>query len=165
MFDNVDINGDGTITVKELHNALIRGQPNSKFDIKTVKLLVNKYDTNHDGEISFEEFGSLFNFLNEEYFKFVMADRDGSETIDSEELREFLEQRGYEFDTNFCTFVVETIKINTENDISFDFFCRIMARFDYLTDLYNRDLISTKPTCSLIPLQLYVRDSFFNEFW
>ena len=161
LFNNVDINGDGKITLTELHVALIRGQPNSKFDIKTVKLLVNKHDTNHDGEINFEEFVNLFNFLNEEYCNFLMADTDESQTIDAKELENILITQGYEISEDFFKFIVKTVKLHTDNEISFDLLCRIVARFNFLIDLFDKELYEY----SSLKLESYLRDSFFNEFW
>ena len=160
MFDDVEVNGDGTITFQELHNALIHGQPNSKFDIKTTRMLINKYDTNYDGEINFHEFENLFNYLNEEYFKFLLADSDGSQTIESEELGGFLKQRGFKFQSDFCNYIVNTIKIHSNTAVTFDYFCRIMTRIEHLTKLYKDSSYSNK-----YPLETYLEDEFFNEFW
>jgi Ca2+-binding EF-hand superfamily protein len=138
----------------------VRGQPNSQFDIKTAELLVNKYDTNNDGEISFHEFESLFGYLNEEYFKFLMADSDGNMTIDSHELEEFLKQRGFKFKKDFYNFIINSIKSRTKNGVTFDYYCRLMARFDYLTKIH-----ATIPYYKTYPLENYLRDAFFSEFW
>lgn len=160
LFNDVDINGDGTITFNELHNALARGQPNSQFDIKTAEMLVNKYDTNRDGEISFNEFQSLFNYLNEEYVKFLLADADGSETIDSEELEEFFKQRGHKFRKEFCNFLVNSIKSRAATGVTFDYYCRLMARFDYLKQHHASNQYYSK-----MPFENYLKDAFFSEFW
>ena len=160
MFNDVDVNGDGTITFYELHNALIRGQPSSQFDIKTAHLLVNKYDTNHDGEINFHEFESLFNYLNEEYFKFLLADSDGSQTIESEELEGFLKQRGFKFQKKFYDFIINSIKSRNRNGVTFDYYCRLMARFDFLVKQH-----ANVPYYKSIPLEVYLKDAFFSEFW
>ena len=65
IFNERDLNRDGSITSIELQEAL-RGQI-SNFSLKTIELLISKHDKNGDKEISFEEFNSLFNNLNEEY--------------------------------------------------------------------------------------------------
>ena len=165
LFDDVDVNGDGTITKQELHDALIRGQLNFQFDIKTVELIVNKYDTNHDGEINFEEFQNLFSFINEEYSRFLSADEDGSQTIEPDELEHFIEERGYKIEKTFYNFIVESIKVKTGKGISFDYFCRIMARFDQLIDFYNFELAPAELDDDPIPLDVYLKSSFFEGFW
>lgn len=155
IFRDVDVNNDGTITINELHAALIRGQPSSQFDIITVQLLVRKYDTNHDGVINFEEFENLFNYLNEEYVKFLLADSDGNQTIDAKELNDFFLKRGFSFDSSFSKYIVNTIKLNTQNDITFDQFIRIMARVENLFEFYKNSSNNLSE----------IQEAFFNEFW
>lgn len=165
LFDDVDINSDGKITKKELHDALIRGQSNSQFDVKTVELLVNMYDTNHDGEINFEEFQNLFSFINEEYSRFLMADEDCSQTIESNELEHFIHERGFTTAKNFCTFIVESIKTKTGKGVSFDYFCRIMARFYNIIGSYNFQIGLEESVDDSISLDVYLKNKFFEEFW
>jgi Ca2+-binding EF-hand superfamily protein len=165
LFDDVDVDSDGKITKNELHDALIRGQSNSQFDEKTVELLVNMYDTNHDGEISFGEFQNLFSFINEEYGRFLLADEDCSQTIESDELENFIQERGYNIAKNFCTFIVESIKNKTGNGVSFDYFCRIMARFYHLIGSYNFQIGLEESIDDSISLDVYLQNNFFKEFW
>jgi Ca2+-binding EF-hand superfamily protein len=160
LFRDVDINGDGTITFNELHSALARGQMSLQFDIKTAELLVNKYDTNHDGEINFHEFEHLFNYLNEEYFKFLLADTDGSSTIDSDELDEFFRQRGHKFNKDFCNFIINTIKSRAFGGVTFDYYCRLMARFDFLIHQH-----ANYEYYKAMPLEKYLKGAFFSDFW
>jgi hypothetical protein len=43
MFDEIDHNSDSRINFQELHSALIKGNPNSQFDQKTARILLNKH--------------------------------------------------------------------------------------------------------------------------
>ena len=121
---------------------------------------------NSHAEIDFEVFKHLFHFLNEEYERFVAADFDASGTIDSGELSYYVKKRGYDqFDRNFCDFIIETIMYNTGNRVSFDYFCRIMARLDYLTQSYDFELSNNEMYNRSYPLRAYVQNNFFSEFW
>jgi Ca2+-binding EF-hand superfamily protein len=167
LFNNVDLDNDGRIKIDELHDALIRGQPNLKFDQRTVQFLVNKYNMNQCDQIDFETFKHLFHFLNEEYERFVAADLDGSGTIDSDKLASFVRKRGYDqYDRNFCNFIIQTINYYIGGvGISFDYFCRIMARLDYLTQSYDFELSANQSYERSYPLRAYVQNNFFNGFW
>jgi Ca2+-binding EF-hand superfamily protein len=101
----MDLNGDGSITAVELQRALRRTLAGSEFNIKTVELLIAKYDVNGDKEISFEEYFDLFNNLNEEYENFLMMDADGSGTIDQAEFTDALLRKGHEFSHEFFKFI------------------------------------------------------------
>lgn len=160
LFGDVDSNNDGTITFHELHSALIKGQPNSQFDIKTAELLVRKYDQNFDGEINFNEFQNLFNYLNEEYLKFLLADSDGSQTIDTNELEEFLRQRGFKFSKDFSSYIINTIQSRIGRGVTFDYYCRIMARVDQLIAVYNKTGYYKQTT-----MENYIKKAFFGDFW
>ena len=154
----MDKNSDGTISDKEIHEALINGQPNEILDIKTVQLLAQKYDGNNDGEINLKEFKDLFIFLNDEYVCFLLSDLDGNQKIDSKELHRFFKKRGYNFDKSFSNHVIETIKINTGKEISFDLFLRISVRFQYLIE-HTESHYSSEMT------EKFIQKCFFDDFW
>ena len=123
IFNEMDLNRDGSITSIELQEAL-RGQI-SNFSLKTIELLISKHDKNGDKEISFEEFNSLFNNLNEEYENFLLTDSDDSGLIDLSEFRNSMFKKGYHFSDNFYKFIVDEISRRTHNyGIRFDDYIR-----------------------------------------
>ena len=123
IFNEMDLNRDGSITSIELQEAL-RGQI-SNFSRKTIELLISKHDKNGDKEISFEEFNSLFNNLNEEYENFLLTDSDDSGLIDLSEFRNSMFKKGYHFSDNFYKFIVDEISRHTHNyGIRFDDYIR-----------------------------------------
>jgi Ca2+-binding EF-hand superfamily protein len=93
-FNSVDKDRSGSITADELQRALINGDWSS-FDLDTVKLLMNIFDTDRSGTIAFNEFAGLWKYIKDWQGVFLHFDRDRSGTIDSQELQSALNQFGY----------------------------------------------------------------------
>lgn len=158
LFDDADKNCDGNINVSEIHQALSRGLPNEVIKKKTVQLLVQNFDENHDSEINLKEFKDLFMFLNDEYVCFLLTDLDGDRKIDLKELHRFFKKRGFNFDKSFSNFIIETIKINSGEEILFDYFLRISVHFQYLIE-------QTKYYYSNEMVEKFLKNTFFDDFW
>ena len=78
-FCAVDTDRSGKIAPKELQKALSNGF--SEFNIETVQLLMNMFDRDHSGKITFEEFQNLFGFINQWRGIFMQYDRDRYDKI------------------------------------------------------------------------------------
>lgn len=136
LFDDLDQNGDQKINTQELHQALKKGQMNSEFDLRTVAILMEKYDTNRDGEISFDEFHNLFFSINNLFNEFLDFDQDFSQSIDPNELKSLLYSRGYQLSHNFFGYLFAQLRQRFNIvAITFDMYVRISARLDYLTNV------------------------------
>ena len=160
VFNEMDLNKDGSITAIELQKAL-RLTQSSEFNVKTVNLLLVRYDTNGDHEISFDEFYDLYMNLNEEYEGFLLMDTDGSGGIDIDELREALRAKGYMFSAGFFKLVMDEVNKHTGGRIiEFDNYIRIGARFDFLCHTYNKI-----PYMYRDSLETYMKKTFFVDFW
>ncbi len=161
IFNEMDLNKDGSITAHELQQALKRTQSTSEFSIKTVELLMSKYDTNGDREISFEEFYDLFLNLNEEFESFLLMDCDDSGSIDLEEFRNAINRKGYNFSSTFYQGLMSEIAKQTGFDgIRFDNYIRVAARFDFLCQSYRKTPYFQKDS-----LEAYLKKTFFQDFW
>ncbi len=162
VFKKMDKNNDGSITASELQHALRSTQSSGiDFSIKTVHLLIAKYDTNGDREISFDEFNDLFFNLNDEFEAFLMMDTDGSGSIDKNELMIAINRKGYRFSSAFYDYLCDTINRHTgSRAIEFDNYIRIAARFDFLCNTYRRTPYFHKDS-----LETYMRKTFFQDFW
>jgi len=87
----LDINGDGSISLKELHKGLANRENG-----ETILDLMKSIDTDGSGEINYTEFlaatldASVF--MREDYLKtaFKMFDTNGNGKIDHYELRQLL---------------------------------------------------------------------------
>jgi len=93
-FVSVDQDGSGAISVRELERALVNGDW-SPFDMDTVKLLMNIFDTDRNGTIGFNEFVGLWKYIKDWQNVFTHFDRDRSGSIDENEMRNALTQFGY----------------------------------------------------------------------
>ncbi len=159
MFNEIDSDKDGYINEHELLEALRRGQPDSNFDKKTISILMEKYDKNQDKTISSAEFKDLFFYLNNEYEKFIMNDEDGNGSIDSDELIKCLiKHSSYTLNDDFKNFVRSELKENNKYKITFDHYCRLIIKFDYLKNNFEN---SSKKE----PFQQYLKRTLFHNFW
>ncbi|RNA27078.1 programmed cell death 6 [Brachionus plicatilis] len=141
IFDEIDHNRNGQISVQELHEALKRGQPMFDFDPFTVQ-----YDNNRNNEISFQEFYDLFVGLNIQFNEFLDIDRDSSGFIDSRELASSMYSKGYQFSPETFDYVVNEISRRSgKQGISFDIYVRVAARFEALRNEYNRMPVKNMP--------------------
>jgi len=93
-FTSVDMDRSGHISPPELQRALINGDW-SPFDLDTVKLLMNIFDTDRSGTIGFQEFTGLWKYIKDWQGVFHHFDRDRSGSIDGTELQSALNQFGY----------------------------------------------------------------------
>ena len=162
MFDEIDFNSDSRIGLSELHRALVKGNPDSQFDQKTAKLLLEKYDKDNDSEIDFNEFNSLFEGINNQYNEFLDFDKDSSGTIDSSELTSLLSKKGYNFNKEFIESLMNAIYRYTgqRNSVTFDLYVRIIARIDHLRNNYNHQYRHH----TLLSFQKYLSEAFFLDF-
>lgn len=161
IFDEMDVNRDGSITAPELQEALRRGQSSSEFNLKTVEIILDKFDKNGDREISFDEFSLLFTKLNEEFENFLLMDADDSGQIDIDEFSHGLKTKGYDFSPKFYKLIFDEIKKKTgHKGINFDYYIRIAARFDYLCKFYR-----ITPYYQKTSLESYLKKTFFQNFW
>ena len=62
-FAAVDTDRSGSISALEMQRALSNGF--SQFNIETVQLLMNMFDGNQSGQIGFEAFQKVFEFINQ----------------------------------------------------------------------------------------------------
>ncbi|KIY46125.1 EF-hand [Fistulina hepatica ATCC 64428] len=98
-FSSVDTDRSGQITATELQRALINGDW-TPFDLDTVKMLLNIFDTDRSGSIGFNEFAGLWKYIKDWQNVFRAVDRDGSGSIDSRELANALKGFGYDLTNN-----------------------------------------------------------------
>ena len=158
----MDINRDGSITADELQRSLTRiWETGTHFTMKTIELLIDKYDTNGDREISFDEFASLYQNLNEEHAAFLLVDSDGNGTIDLEEFKRSFQNKGYhDFKDKFYNAIMKEVEKRTGvYGIKFDIFIRVRARFNFLRKKYRNTLHSATT------LEDYLVKNFFENFW
>jgi len=142
-FQAVDTDRSGSITVNELQTALVNGNW-SKFDLDTVKMLMNIFDTDRSGSIGFTEFSGLWKYIADWQNVFRHFDRDQSGSIEGRELAEALRSFGYNLSPPLLMLVEQkyasgtTAGFGPPPGITFDRFVRACVVVKTLTEAFQR---------------------------
>jgi len=161
VFELIDVDNSGALSVDELQRALYSVH-NKEFSLKTVKLLMSKYDKNNDKSITFDEFYDLYGDLNAEYESFLLMDVDGSGHIDQNELEQGFSGKGYKFTKEFYQHVISEITKKTgDSGVKFDHYIRLASRFDYLCHFYRE----TPYYHQVMSMENYLKKTMFLDFW
>jgi Ca2+-binding EF-hand superfamily protein len=123
--------------------------------------MLRKFDSNRDNRITFNEFFELYSYINEEYARFLMCDANSSGTMDAIELTNLLNGRGTRVSPQAINYIVSNVEQMLQKRITFDIFCRVNARFDYLSKSYRM----MQSQYGNQPFEQYLTNNFFTEFW
>lgn len=143
VFCNVDKDGSGAIDLRELQQALINSNWTT-FDLDTIKMLMNIFDTDRSGTIGFNEFAGLYKYIEDWQGVFRHYDQDRSGTIEERELFDALNGFGY----NLSPYIVRMILHKYSStpvtgygmpspSITFDRFVRACVVVKDLTDSFR----------------------------
>ncbi|KAG0303424.1 Alpha-1 3/1 6-mannosyltransferase alg-2, partial [Dissophora globulifera] len=105
---------------------------------ETVRLMMNMFDRDNDGTISFNEFIGLWNYIEKWKACFQTYDLDGSGTIDTNELHKALRGFGYNLSEQIVRLIVTKYDVRGRGDISFDNFVQSCVTVQTLTDAFRR---------------------------
>jgi Ca2+-binding EF-hand superfamily protein len=142
----VDTDRSGAISVRELQLALKNGDWSS-FDLDTVQMLMNIFDTDRTGTISFHEFGGLWKYIQDWQNVFRHFDQDRSGTIEQHELSNALRQFGYNLSPQLLGLLVKKYAsvVATERPghgpppgITFDRFVRACICVKSMTESFQK---------------------------
>jgi len=142
-FAAVDTDGSGALSVTELQQALVNGNW-SHFDLDTVKMLVNIFDANHNGTISFADFARLWKYIAEWQGVFKHFDKDHSGSIEGRELAEAMRSFGYNLSPALLTILQHkyapgaTSAYGPPPGITFDRFVRACVTVKTLTEAFQK---------------------------
>ncbi|PKK78761.1 EF-hand [Rhizophagus irregularis] len=142
-FQAVDTDKSGALTTEELQKALINGDW-SPFNIETVRLMMNMFDTDNSGTIAFQEFTGLWRYIEDWKKCFQTFDADGSGTINFAELKNALRTFGYNLSDNFINLLIKKYDKNGgknnagKGDVTFDNFVQSCVTVKTLTDAFRR---------------------------
>ena len=93
-FRAVDQDNSGQIDAAELGQALANGDM-SMFSEEACRMMISMFDTNQSNTIGMDEFGRLFNYINEWKKMFENYDREKQGTLSQEDLNQALQSMGY----------------------------------------------------------------------
>ncbi|KAI8808156.1 hypothetical protein BJ742DRAFT_709943 [Cladochytrium replicatum] len=136
----VDVNNDHRITATELQKALLNGNW-SEFQPSTVKLLLNTFDRDRNGSLTYEEFEALWRYLKEWQKVFDKFDVDRSGTISQDELRHALQAFGFSVQNpqTLSAVITKVVgKSGNQNAVLFDSFISICVTVKAVADNFNR---------------------------
>ncbi|CAO3573562.1 unnamed protein product [Mortierella alpina] len=136
-FDAVDTDRSGSLSCEELQRALMNGDW-TPFNVETVRLMMNMFDRDNDGTISFNEFIGLWNYIEKWKAAFQTFDLDQSGTIDANELQKALRGFGYNLSEAIINLIVTKYDVRGRGDISFDNFVQSCVTIQTLTDAFRR---------------------------
>ncbi|KAI8810991.1 hypothetical protein BJ742DRAFT_799436 [Cladochytrium replicatum] len=139
-FAAVDVNSDHRITAVELQKALLNGNW-SEFQPSTVKLLLNTFDRDRNGSLTYEEFEALWRYLKEWQKVFDKFDADRSGTISQDELRHALQAFGFSVQNPQTLAAVITKVVGNagnQNAVLFDSFISICVTVKAVAENFNR---------------------------
>lgn len=105
---------------------------------ETVRLMMNMFDRDNDGTISYDEFIGLWQYIERWKACFQAYDLDGSGTIDSPELLNALRAFGYNLSEETVALIVRKYDVRGKGDISFDNFVQACVTIQTLTDSFRR---------------------------
>ncbi|KAI0313080.1 EF-hand [Amylostereum chailletii] len=138
-FSAVDVDRSGAISVTELQAALV-----NEFDLDTVKMLMNIFDTDRSGTIGFAEFSGLWKYISDWQGVFRHFDKDRSGSIDGYELAEALRSFGYNLSPTLLTMIEQKYAAGPSSGygpppgITFDRFVRACVAVKTLTEEFQR---------------------------
>lgn len=136
LFQRVDTDRSGSISVHELQTALVNGDW-SPFNIETVRMMVNIFDTDNNGTIDFREFRGLWKYVEDWSRCFKKFDQDNSGSIDCYEMSHALRTFGYNVSDQFVGTLIQTFDKYGNGDITFDNFVQACVTLSTLTKSFR----------------------------
>jgi len=136
-FTAVDRNRSGELDVDELRQALLNSD-GSVFEPDTVQLLISMHDKRNRGTVNFEEFTNLYTYIQEWKKCYQAFDRDRSQSIDRNELRNALYNFGYKnISDNILSLLERKYASKKTGQFNFDRFITVSVIISNLTNSFE----------------------------
>ncbi|KAI9262692.1 hypothetical protein BY458DRAFT_515108 [Sporodiniella umbellata] len=143
-FKSVDADGSGQLSADELQRALVNGDW-SPFNIETVRLMVNMFDSDNSGTINYNEFQGLWKYIEDWKRCFQAFDADNSGSINESEMSNALRSFGFNVSPRFVQTLIQKFdryghgaKTKGKGDVSFDNFVQACVTVKTLTDSFRQ---------------------------
>ncbi|KAI8922116.1 programmed cell death protein 6-like protein [Powellomyces hirtus] len=133
----VDADRSGAINPVELQQALINGDW-SPFSLETVQLMMTLFDRDASGTIGFDEFTSLWRYIEDWKRIFQQFDADRSGRIDKVELKQALQAFGYNVSERIVDLLIRKFARKGATEITFDAFISCCVTIKSLSEAFQR---------------------------
>ncbi|KAI8867545.1 EF-hand, partial [Ramicandelaber brevisporus] len=138
------VGGGDSVSAHELQRCLVNAD-GTQFSLETIHLLISLNDRNGTGLLEFNEFLSVYSYIDQWKRCFMQADRDRSGYVSHNELQGALRQFGFNVNPQFVTNALRKIEVQNGNakhlDISrgatLDSFIRICVTVKKLTEAFR----------------------------
>jgi len=155
IFNKVDKDHSGSINGVELQSALSNGTW-TPFNPETIRMMIGIFDRDRSSTIDFEEFVSLWKYVNDWQNCFRSFDKDNSGSIDRNELKQALVSFGYRLSDSFYEILLKTLatrknilrsggdgalrthRADDVNAVLFDDFIYICCKIQTLTNAFRQ---------------------------
>ena len=137
IFDSLDTRHIGFITEKQLAENLINSD-RTKFDAYTVNMMVRMFDSDRSGDLNFNEFVGLWQFLDRWRTIFNRFDTDRSGNISMEEFKNTLVSFQYRLSDSFIEFLFKNYDRENRGVITFDLFMQSCITLKRMTDTFKK---------------------------
>lgn len=129
--------GVGYITEKQLAENLVNSD-RTKFDTYTVNMMVRMFDADRSGDLNFQEFVGLWQFLDRWRTIFNRFDTDRSGNISMDEFKNTLVSFQYRLSDGFIEFLFKNYDRENRGVITFDLFMQSCITLKRMTDTFKK---------------------------
>uniref|UniRef100_A0A1B6L5L5 EF-hand domain-containing protein n=1 Tax=Graphocephala atropunctata TaxID=36148 RepID=A0A1B6L5L5_9HEMI len=137
VFQKVDKDNSGFISVNELQQALSNGSWNP-FNPETCRLMIGMFDKEKKGQITFQDFGALWKYVTDWQSCFRSFDKDSSGNIDKLELLTALQTFGYRLSPETVDNIVKKFDRGEDGKIYFDDFIQACVLLHNITNSFRQ---------------------------
>ena len=99
--------------------------------------MVGMFDRDRSGTINFQEFGSLWKYVNDWQTTFKSYDRDNSGSIDKNELKTAMTSFGYRLSDRFYDLLIRKFDRTGRGTVAFDDFIQCCVVIQTLTNSFK----------------------------
>ena len=136
IFQMVDRDRNGKITAEELQEALLNGT-SQPFNPSTIKIMMNLFGQDYSGAIDYNEFATLFLYVDNWKSTFSAYDRDRSGFIDKNELKTALASFGYQLSDHLHDVLLRKFDRQGRGVIFFDDFIHCCVSVEKVTRAFR----------------------------
>ena len=149
LFSELDTDGDQKISRDELYSTFMKYGASDRFTDKEIDLIIDFMDKDGDGEIDFQEFFTMFSYMNIQsmndliekaylYVLFNQVDNDGSGKIEFPELKEFFKQNGIHLRDDEIYRLIDQVDVDNDGTMDFYEFYHIFSSVKSFDELVTK---------------------------